>query len=119
VGGARVARRPPGACAGRAREPRDDRGPEAKSGKEGTSDDIERRAGCSWSSLDNNGVKGSQFRWLNVSLLRFESDVARGAGDELAKKYYDKQVGDAQSAEGAKGTESEPVKGAGEIGRAH
>ncbi|MBM7088641.1 DUF3558 family protein [Streptomyces sp. NPDC012461] len=107
-------RLPPEACEVLSKKTLDDLVPKAKSGKEGTSDDIERRAGCSWSSLDNNGVKGSQFRWLNVSLLRFESDVARGAGDELAKKYYDKQVGDAQSAEGAKGTESEPVKGAGD-----
>ncbi|MDG9718877.1 DUF3558 family protein [Streptomyces sp. DH24] len=85
-----------------------------ESGKEGKSDDVSMRGSCSWSSLDNNGVKGSQFRWLNVSLLRFESDVTRGAGDELAKKYYDKQVQDAQSVEGAKDTETEPASGIGD-----
>ncbi|EFE67845.1 secreted protein [Streptomyces viridosporus ATCC 14672] len=83
--------------------------PKAKSGKEGASDDVATRASCSWSSLDNNGVKGSQFRWLNVSLLRFESDVTRGPGDELAKEYYDKQVRDAQAVEGAQKTEAEPL----------
>lgn len=88
--------------------------PKDKSGKEGKSDDISTRAGCSWNSLDNNGVKGSQFRWLNVSLLRFESDVTRGPADKLAQEYYEKQVQDAQAAEGAKGVESEPVPGTGD-----
>jgi hypothetical protein len=85
-----------------------------KEGKEGKSDDVSMRASCSWSSLDNNGVKGSQFRWLNVSLLRFESDVLRGAGDELARKYYEKQVQEAQAVEGAKDAESEPSSGIGD-----
>jgi hypothetical protein len=86
----------------------------SKSGKEGKSDDTATRGSCSWSSLDNNGVKGSQFRWLNVSLLRFDSDVTRGAGDKLAQEYYQKQVEDARSAEGAKKTKSEPVAGTGD-----
>ena len=85
-----------------------------KSGKEGQSDDVTVRSSCSWNSLDNNGVKGSQFRWLNVSLLRFESDVTRGAGDGLAKKYYAKQVRDAQAVEGAKDSRSEPASGIGD-----
>ncbi|MEU9352350.1 DUF3558 family protein [Streptomyces griseoloalbus] len=92
----------------------EDLAPKAKAGKEGNSDDISTRANCSWSSLDNNGVKGSQFRWLNVSLLRFDSDTTRGPGDELAKEYYAKQVRDAQSAEGAKGTRTEPLTGTGD-----
>ncbi|MFG3661217.1 DUF3558 family protein [Streptomyces sp. NPDC047706] len=89
--------------------------PEAgKSGKEGNSDDVSVRAGCSWDSLDNNGVKGSQFRWLNVSLLRFESDAARGAGERRAQEHYSQQVADAKSAEGAKNTTSEQVTGTGD-----
>jgi hypothetical protein len=88
--------------------------PKAKSGKEGTSDDVATRGSCSWSSLDNNGVKGSQFRWLNVSLLRFDSEVTRGAGDELAREYYEKQIKDAQSVSSAKNVKSEPVTGAGD-----
>jgi hypothetical protein len=91
-----------------------DLAPESKSGKEGKSDDISTRAGCSWNSLDNNGVKGSQFRWLNVSMLRFESDVTRGPADKLAQEYFEKQVQDAQAAEGAKGVKSEPVPGTGD-----
>ncbi|WP_030870871.1 DUF3558 family protein [Streptomyces sp. NRRL S-37] len=92
----------------------DDLVPKAKKGKEGSSDDVSTRGSCSWNSLDNNGVKGSQFRWLNVSLLRFESDTTRGAGDELAQEYYDKQVRDAQSSEGAKSVKAEPVDGVGD-----
>ncbi|MCD9876042.1 DUF3558 family protein [Streptomyces guryensis] len=85
----------------------------AKSGKAGTSGDTATRASCSWSSLDNNGVKGSQFRWLNVSLLRFESDATRGEGDQLAHAYYEKQVKDAQGVQGAQNLKSEPVAGTG------
>ncbi|AVH57244.1 MULTISPECIES: DUF3558 family protein [Streptomyces] len=85
----------------------------AKSGKEGKSDDVAARGNCNWSSLDNNGVKGSQFRWLNVALLRFESD-SRGDGNEQAHAYFEKQVTGAQSVTGAKKTESEPVSGTGD-----
>ncbi|MFJ2241451.1 DUF3558 family protein [Streptomyces sp. NPDC087859] len=85
-----------------------------KSGKQGKSDDVATRGSCSWSSLDNNGVKGSQFRWLNVSLLRFDSDVTRGEGDKLAQEYFDKQVQEAQSVDGAKNAKTAPVTGTGE-----
>ncbi|MCL7424089.1 DUF3558 family protein [Streptomyces sp. NPDC052415] len=84
------------------------------SGKEGASNDTASRASCSWNSLDNNGVDGSQFRWLNVSLLRFDSDVTRGEGDKLAQEYYAKQVEDVQAVEGAKNVKSEPVTGTGD-----
>ncbi|MFJ9631912.1 DUF3558 domain-containing protein [Streptomyces sp. NPDC101175] len=86
----------------------------AKSGKEGSSTDTASRGSCSWTSLDNNGVKGSQFRWLNVSLLRFDSSQTQGEGDKLAEAYYTKQVQEAQSVTGAKNTKSEPVSGAGD-----
>ncbi|GAA3903524.1 DUF3558 family protein [Streptomyces lacrimifluminis] len=86
-----------------------------KSGKEGSSNDTSTRGSCSWTSLVNNGVKGSQFRWLNVSLLRFESTASRGSGEELAQAYYDSQVQDAESSTGAKNTRSEPVAGAGDV----
>lgn len=104
----------PQPCAVLSKKTLEDLAPKAKAGKEGNSDDISTRASCSWSSLDNNGVDGSQFRWLNVSLLRFDSDTTRGAGDELAEEYYAKQVRDAQSAEGAKGTKTEPLTGTGD-----
>ncbi|WP_128376027.1 DUF3558 domain-containing protein [Streptomyces cavernae] len=88
--------------------------PEAKGkGKAGQSDDIDARSSCSWSSLKNNGVKGSQFRWLNVSLLRFDSSQVRGSGEKLATEYFAKQVEDAQSAPDAKSSKSAPVSGIG------
>lgn len=86
----------------------------AKSGKAGATDDAQTRSSCSWTSLQNNGVKGSQFRWLSVSLLRFESDAVRGDGDRLAQQYYEQQVQDAKSVDGAKDTRSGPVSGAGD-----
>jgi len=86
----------------------------AKSGKEGTSSDVASRGSCSWTSLDNNGVKGSQFRWLNVSLLRFDSSQTQGEGDKLAAAYYAKQVQEAQAVTGAKNAKSAPVAGAGD-----
>jgi hypothetical protein len=88
--------------------------PKAKSGKAGTSDDAATRGACSWSSLDNNGVKGSQFRWLNASLLRFDSNVTRGSGEKLAREHFETQVQDARSVSGAKNTKSEPVAGVGD-----
>jgi hypothetical protein len=84
-----------------------------KSGKKGSSDEPSFRASCAWSSLDNNGVKGSQFRWLNVSLLRFDSDTTRGAGDTQAHAYYTQQLKDAQAVEGAKKTKVIPLSGTG------
>jgi hypothetical protein len=104
----------PEPCAVLSKKTLEDLVPEGKSGKEGASDDTAARASCSWTSLDNNGVKGSQFRWLNVSLLRFESDTARGSGDEQAQAYYATQVQDARSAEGAKNAKSQPLAGTGD-----
>ncbi len=92
----------------------EDLAPKADSGKEGESNDTAKRSSCSWSSLDDNGVKGSQFRWLSVSMLRFESDVTRGEGDKLAHDYYLKQLKDAQSTEGAKSVKTAPVSGTGD-----
>ncbi|MFF4489588.1 DUF3558 domain-containing protein [Streptomyces sp. NPDC001544] len=86
----------------------------AKSGKEGTSSDTSARSSCSWSSLANNGVKGSQFRWLNVSMLRFASDANRGSGEKQAQAYYADQVKAAQTAPGAKNGKTEQVAGTGD-----
>ncbi|RMB82162.1 DUF3558 family protein [Streptomyces shenzhenensis] len=84
------------------------------SGKEGGSNDTTSRASCSWTSLADNGVKGSQFRWLSVSLLRFESDTHRGAADKQAQEYYTKQVQDTKAVDGAKNVTSQPLAGAGD-----
>jgi hypothetical protein len=107
-------RKLPEACSALSKKTLTDLVPEgAKSGKKGSSDDPSARASCSWNSLDNNGVKGSQFRWLNISLLRFDSDAARGAGDDQAHAYYSQQVKDAQSVDGAKNARVVPLSGTG------
>ncbi|MFG2649726.1 DUF3558 domain-containing protein [Streptomyces sp. NPDC048436] len=85
-----------------------------KSGKAGTSDDTSARGTCSWDSLDNNGVDGSQFRWLRVSLMRFDSDASLGSGAKRAQDNFAKQVADAQATEGAKSVKTEPVPGMGD-----
>lgn len=85
-----------------------------KSGKAGTSDDTSARGTCSWDSLDNNGVDGSQFRWLRVSLMRFDSDASLGSGAKRAQNSFAKQVADAQATEGAKSVKTEPVPGMGD-----
>lgn len=103
----------PGPCAVLSKQTLSDLVPKAKSGKTGSSDAPATRGSCSWSSLDNNGVKGSQFRWLNVSLLRFDSDATRGAGDKQAHAYFTQQVKDAQSVAGAKDAKVLPVSGVG------
>lgn len=82
-------------------------------GKEGASSDTAARASCSWSSLDNNGVKGSQFRWLNVSLVRFETDAA-SSGEQQAQEYYAKQIQDVAATAGAKNAKSQAVAGTGD-----
>ncbi|MET7609904.1 DUF3558 domain-containing protein [Streptomyces seoulensis] len=89
--------------------------PEADTdGKKGSSDETANRSSCSWTSLDNNGVKGSQFRWLNVSLLRFDSDTSRGSGNDQAHAYYTRQVQDAKAASDAKNVKTEALGGTGD-----
>ncbi len=104
----------PEPCSAVPKKTLDDLVPKAGSGKEGPSNDTAVRVSCSWDSLEDNGVKGSQFRWLSVSMLRFESDVRRGEGDKLARDHYQKQLKDAQTAEGAKGVRTTPVSGTGD-----
>lgn len=103
----------PGPCGVLSKKTLADLVPKAKSGRTGSGDAPATRGSCSWSSLDNNGVKGSQFRWLNVSLLRFDSDTARGAGDKQAHAYFTQQVKDAQNVAGAQNAKVQPVSGVG------
>ncbi|MFE0812730.1 DUF3558 family protein [Streptomyces sp. NPDC058848] len=104
----------PEPCSVLAKKTLEDLVPEAEKGKEGASNDTATRGSCSWDSLDDNGVKGSQFRWLSVSMLRFESDQTRGAGDKLAHDYYTKQLQDAQGTENAKSVKTTPVSRTGD-----
>ncbi|MFI6862428.1 DUF3558 family protein [Streptomyces sp. NPDC050421] len=86
-----------------------------KSGTRGKSSDTAARGGCSWNGLDDNGVKGSQYRWLDVGFTRFASDQSVGSGSERARTDYTKQVAKAQAAESAKKLVTAPVSGIGEV----
>ncbi|MEE1807602.1 DUF3558 domain-containing protein [Streptomyces sp. BE133] len=90
--------------------------PKAKSkgGTPATSSDTAYRSGCSWNGLDDNGVKGSQYRWLDVGFTRFDSDQALGSGAKRAQQDYAKQVAKAKATEGAKKVAEAPVSGIGE-----
>lgn len=85
-----------------------------KGGTSGKSSDIDTRGTCSWNGLDDNGVKGSQYRWLDVSLMRYDSDVTLGSGAKRASEYYAKEVADAQVTEGAKSARTAPSSGIGD-----
>ncbi|MGW4233701.1 DUF3558 domain-containing protein [Streptomyces sp. NPDC004980] len=85
-----------------------------KSGTAGKSSNTETRSSCSWNGLDDNGVKGSQYRWLDVGFLRFDSDQALGSGAKRATDEYTKQVAKARATEGAKKAAAAPADGIGE-----
>ena len=85
-----------------------------KGGTPGKSSDVSARAGCSWNGLDDNGVKGSQYRWLDVGFTRFESDPSLGSGAKRATDDYTKQVAKAEATEGAKKLSTDAVDGIGE-----
>ncbi|MBM7441563.1 DUF3558 domain-containing protein [Streptomyces sp. HB132] len=85
-----------------------------KGGTPGKSSDTMSRSGCSWNGLDDNGVKGSQYRWLDVGFTRFESDPSLGSGAKRATAEYTKQVAKAQATEDAKKVSAEPATGPGE-----
>jgi hypothetical protein len=89
-------------------------GTEDTSGKAGESSDATTRGSCTWNGLDDNGLKGSQYRWLDVSFLRFESDVSVGSADERAAENLASQVEDAQNTDGAKKVTSAPVQDLGD-----
>ncbi|MFF1922825.1 DUF3558 domain-containing protein [Streptomyces sp. NPDC058221] len=85
-----------------------------KNGTEGKSSDTAARGSCSWNGLDDNGVKGSQYRWLDVGFTRFASDQALGSGADRAGDDLKKQTAKAQAAESAKKLETAPLSGVGD-----
>ncbi|WP_103533576.1 DUF3558 domain-containing protein [Streptomyces sp. SM11] len=90
--------------------------PEAKkkNGTAGRSNDLAARSSCSWNGLDDKGVKGSQYRWLDVGFTRFDSDQSLGSGAKRATDDYAKQVTKAKATEGAEKIAAEPAAGIGE-----
>ncbi|MFD9292466.1 DUF3558 domain-containing protein [Streptomyces sp. NPDC060030] len=106
----------PDACASLGKKTIEDLVPKAKNkgGTTGKSSDTATRGGCSWNGLDDNGVKGSQYRWLDVGYTRFDSDQSLGSGAERATDEYTKQVAKAQATEGAEKAAAKPATGLGE-----
>lgn len=104
----------PDPCESIARETIKDLVPGAKSGSAGRSSDAGSRGSCSWNGLDDNGVKGSQYRWLDVSFLRYDSDATLAvSGEQRAKDNYAKEIAKTQATEGAKDVKSSPAPGIG------
>ncbi|MFD9222522.1 DUF3558 family protein [Streptomyces sp. NPDC060064] len=90
-----------------------------KSGTAGNSTDTANRGSCSWNGLDDNGVKGSQYRWLDVSFIRYASESSLGvSGEKRAEDSYAKEISKAKSTEGAKNVRSSPATGVGEAATA-
>ncbi|NUK04207.1 DUF3558 family protein [Streptomyces lunaelactis] len=90
-----------------------------KAGTAGKSTDVANRRSCSWNGLDDNGVKGSQYRWLDVSFLRYDSESSLGvSGEQRAKDNYAKEIAKAKATEGAKSVRTSPATGVGEAGTA-
>ncbi|WP_411101486.1 DUF3558 family protein [Streptomyces sp. cmx-4-9] len=92
--------------------------PEAKdkNGSATKSNDLASRASCSWNGLDEDGLKGSQYRWLSISLFRYDSHASLGAANKRAEEQYTKQVEAAKATEGAQNVKAEPAGGIGDQG---
>ncbi|MEV7728980.1 DUF3558 family protein [Streptomyces sp. NPDC087917] len=92
--------------------------PEAKdkNGTSAKSNDLASRASCSWNGLDTDGTKGSQYRWLSVSMVRYDSHATLGSGDKRAEEQYNKQIEAAKGTEGAKDVKVEEAGGIGDQG---
>ncbi|MFJ5550978.1 DUF3558 domain-containing protein [Streptomyces sp. NPDC093225] len=90
--------------------------PEAKDadGTAAKSNDLSSRATCSWNGLDEDGLKGSSYRWLAVSMARYDSHESLGGGNKRAAEQYAKQVEAAKTAEGATGVQTQPASGIGD-----
>jgi hypothetical protein len=89
-----------------------------KNGTAAPSSDTTSRGGCSWNGLDDKGVKGSQYRWLDVSFYRYESDATLGSGQERAQENFAKELAKLQATEGAKKLRTTDAPGVGEQSKA-
>ncbi|MEV7420051.1 DUF3558 domain-containing protein [Streptomyces sp. NPDC089919] len=90
--------------------------PEAKDadGTAAKSNDLSSRATCSWNGLDEDGLKGSSYRWLAVSMARYDSHETLGSGNKRATEQYAKQVEAAKTADGAQNVKTQTAAGIGD-----
>ncbi|MEX0170491.1 DUF3558 domain-containing protein [Streptomyces sp. LMG1-1-1.1] len=89
-----------------------------KNGTPAASSDLASRGGCSWNGLDDKGVKGSHYRWLDVSFYRYESDASLGSGQERAQENLAKEVAKVQETPGAKKLRTTTAAGIGDEAQA-
>ncbi|WP_351234513.1 DUF3558 domain-containing protein [Streptomyces sp. NPDC002133] len=85
-----------------------------KAGTAGSSSDTTARGSCSWNGLEDKGTKGSNYRWLDVSFLRYESDPGLGSGEKRATDAYAKEIAKAEGTDGAKNVKTSPATGIGD-----
>ncbi|WP_405742996.1 DUF3558 domain-containing protein [Streptomyces sp. NBC_01525] len=89
--------------------------PKDDSGEKGKTSDPNASATCSWYSSKSEGVDGSQFRWLDVSFKRYDSEAAVNAtGEKRAEEFYAKQVDLAKATKDATKVQSGAVDGTGD-----
>ncbi|MFE0652227.1 DUF3558 domain-containing protein [Streptomyces sp. NPDC059534] len=89
-----------------------------KNGTPAVSSDLASRGGCSWNGLEDKGVKGSHYRWLDVSFYRYESDAALGSGQERAQENLAKELAKVQETPGAKNIRTLAAPGVGDEAQA-
>ncbi|MEW1634556.1 DUF3558 family protein [Streptomyces sp. NPDC093801] len=87
-----------------------------KNGTAAKSNDLANRASCSWNGLETDGVKGSQYRWLSVSLVRYDSHASLGSGNKRAEEQYNKQIDLAKTTKDAHDVKVEQADGVGDQG---
>ncbi|MFF4604104.1 DUF3558 family protein [Streptomyces sp. NPDC001339] len=83
-------------------------------GERGRSSDSASHGTCSWNSSDEQGVDGTQFRWLGVALQRYDSDPGIGSADKRATNYYAKQIAAAKATPGAEKLKAATTSGTGD-----
>ncbi|KOT55696.1 MULTISPECIES: DUF3558 family protein [Streptomyces] len=83
-------------------------------GEQGKSSDAMARGYCAWKSSDDQGVDGTQYRWLDVGFQRYDSDPTLGSGEKRATDFYKKQVNTAKATQGAKNVKSGAVESLGD-----
>ncbi|UKY51097.1 DUF3558 family protein [Streptomyces inhibens] len=84
------------------------------SGEQGKSTDNSAHGTCSWNSSDENGVDGTQFRWLDIGYQRYDSDPGVGSAEKRATEFYTKQVADAKGVSGARKLKTVNTSGTGD-----
>ncbi|CAM5522309.1 DUF3558 domain-containing protein [Streptomyces xanthochromogenes] len=85
-----------------------------KAGEVGKTSDPQSQASCTWNGLEDKGVDGSNYRWLDVDFKRYDSTQGLGSGDSLAQKQFDRAVSAAKSTGDAKNVKTSPVSGLGD-----